>query len=163
MYENLCSNCDQTLTTQWVNCDISRAFGRACHIGLLLKPESLGVRGKLLEWLKCYLSDRVQTVVIKGETSAEKTVPSCVPQGSVLGPLLFVIFINDIVYNIEAVIKLFTGDTSLSLGLTNPNIRAEIHNPDIDTIYEWAKLVVVRPIHNYVLWVSMSVICVFSE
>ena len=107
-----------------------------CHRGLLLKMESVGVRGKLLKWFKSYQLDRVQTVVITGETSAEKTVPSGVPQGSVLGPLLFAIFINDIVYNIEAVIKLFAGDTSLSLGLTNPNIRAEIHNPDIDTIYE---------------------------
>ena len=85
---------------------------------------------------KSYLSDRVQTVVINGEQSAEKTVPSGVSQGSVVGPLLFLIFFNDIVYKMESVIKLFADDTSMSLGLTNPNIRAEIFMSDLDKINE---------------------------
>ena len=139
IYENLCSNFDQKITTQsGFFFNISRAFDRVWHRGFLLKLESVGVRGKLLKWFN--LSGRVQTLVIKGEKSAEKTVPSGVPQGAVLGPLSFLIFINDIVYKIESVIKLFADDTSMSLGLTNPNIRAEILMSDLDKINEWAKL-----------------------
>ena len=56
-----------------------------------------------------------------------------------LGPLLFLIYINDIVNNIESVIKLFADDTSLSLALNNPGSRAEIQNHDLEQINEWAK------------------------
>ena len=76
-----------------------------------------------MKWFHSYLTDRTQAVVIKGEKSVEKKFPSGVPQGSLLGPLLFLIFINDIVRSIESVIKLFTNDTSVSLGYSNPDIR----------------------------------------
>ena len=76
---------------------------------------------------------------MKGEKSDFKNVSPGVPQGSVLGPLLFLIYINDIVNNIESVIKLFADDTSLSLALNNPDSRAEILNHDLEQINEWAK------------------------
>ena len=76
-----------------------------------------------MKWFHNYLTDRTQAVVIKGEKSVEKKIPSSVPQGSVLGPPLFLIFINDTVRSIESVIKLFTNDTSVSLGYSNPDIR----------------------------------------
>ena len=109
------------------------------HIGLTLKPEPIGIRGKLLKWFHSYLTDRTQAAVIKGEKSIEKN-PSGVPQGSVLGPLLFLIFINDIVQNIGFVIKLFSDDTSMSLGLANPESRTETLTNDLAKIGEWAKL-----------------------
>ena len=79
-----------------------------------------------MSWFQNYLTDRTQAVVIKEEKSSEKRIPAGVPQGSVLGPLLFLIFINDIGYSIESIIKLFADDISMSLGLTNPDTRAEI-------------------------------------
>ena len=77
----------------------------------------------------------MQATVIKGEKSDFKSVSS----GSVLGPLLFLIYINDIVNNIESVIKLFADDTSLSLALNNTDSSAEILNHDLEQINEWAK------------------------
>ena len=82
----------------------------------------------------------MQATVIKGEKSDFKSVSAGVSQGSVLGPLLFLIYINDIVNIIESVIKLFADDTSLSLALNNLDSRAEILNHDLERkkINEWA-------------------------
>ena len=64
---------------------------------------------------------------------------SGVPQGSVLGPLLFLIYINDIVNDIQSVIEPFADDTSMSLALKTPNVTADIMNSDLQNINHWAK------------------------
>ena len=81
----------------------------------------------------------MQATVIEGDKSDFKSVSAGVPQGSVLGPFLFLIYVNDIVNNIESVINFFADDTSLSLTLNNPDSRAEILNHDLETINDWAK------------------------
>ena len=91
-----------------------------------VKSQALGVRGKLLNWFQNYLTDRRQAVVITGQKSAGKRIPAGVPQGSVLGPLLSLMFINVIGHSIESIIKLIADDTRMSLGLTNPDTRAEM-------------------------------------
>ena len=84
-----------------------------------------------MNWFQNYLTDRTQAVVLKGEKSSEKRIPAGAPHGSVLGPLLFLIFINDIGHSIESIIKLFADDTNMSLGITNPDTRAEILTCDL--------------------------------
>ena len=74
----------------------------------------------------------MQATIIKGEKSEFKSELAGVLQGSVLGPLLFLIYVNDIVNNTELVTKLFADDTSLSLALNNPDWRAEILNLDLE-------------------------------
>ena len=69
--------------------DISKAFDKVWHKGLLRRLESLGVRDPLLKWIKSYLSKRKQRVIIDGQSSDWMQIEAGVPQGSVLGPLLF--------------------------------------------------------------------------
>ncbi len=93
-------------------CDISKAFDRVWHKGLLFKLQSSGISGHLLNWFSSYLTRRKQRVVLPGVYSSWTTIKAGVPQGSILGPLLFLVYINDIVHNIGANIRLFADDTT---------------------------------------------------
>ena len=73
----------------------------------------MGICGDLLQWIKSYLSERKQKVIINGKESVVIEINAGVPQGSILGPLFFLIFINDIVTDIGCTIKLFADDTSV--------------------------------------------------
>lgn len=139
IYENMCLNYDLNITTHQIYFDISKAFDRVWHRGLIHKLEAIGIRGNLLKWFENYLNERKQIVVIKNEKSYSKTIQAGVPQGSVLGPLLFLIYINDIVKNIDSVIKLFADDTSMSYGSANNVVRAQVINQDLQKIEQWSK------------------------
>ena len=108
--------------------------------GLLAKLEAVGIRGQLLQWFRDYLTNRTETVIIKGEKACLKRVMSGVPQGSVLGPLLFPTNINGIVNDIQSVIKLFEDDASMSLALNNPITRADILNSDLQNLITGPKI-----------------------
>lgn len=138
IYNDICLAYDKGITTQSIFFDISKAFDRVWHKGLLKKLEAVGIRGNLHKWFTNYLENRKQAVVIKGSISNYNTITAGVPQGSVLGPLLFLIYINDIVASIESSIKLFADDTSMSLALRDPNVCADILNSDLRKISAWA-------------------------
>ena len=98
-----------------------------------------GIHGKLLSWFSNYLSIRYQRVVLPGGVSSLCHVQAGVPQGSILGPLLFLIYINDIVDDIQANINLFADGTSLSMTVGDPTDVGSILQSDIDKITDWAQ------------------------
>ena len=93
--------------------DISKTFGKVWHEGLPYKLESIGISGNLLNLFRSFLNDRYQRVVINGQHSDWAPILAGVPQGSILGPLLFLIYINDLPDNLNSLVKLFAHDTSL--------------------------------------------------
>ena len=112
IHKNLDAN--PSIDTIGVFFDMSKAFDKVWHDGLIVKLQSYGVQSNFLDLLKNYLSNRKQRVVINGITSSWKHVRSGVPQGSVLGPLLFLIFINDLPDNLVYNPKLFADNVSLN-------------------------------------------------
>ena len=87
-----------------VFCDISKAFDKVRHKGLLFKLRQNGIKGTLLLWISNYLTSRKQRVQINSATSSLLSVNAGVPQGSVLGPLLFLIYVNDIAENLFSLV-----------------------------------------------------------
>ena len=118
--------------------DLSKAFDKVWHKGLLFKLECVGMGGSLLSWFESYLTDRSQRVVINGQSSEFLPVETGVPQGSTLGPLLFLIYMNDIVDNISCDINLFADDTSLLEVMSDPVRNTENLNRDLQTLSAWA-------------------------
>ena len=118
--------------------DISKAFDKVWHEGLLYKLESLGISGNLLKLFHSFLNDRHQRVVLNDQNSDWAPILAGVPQGSILGPLLFLVYINDLSDNLESLAKLFADDTSLFSTVHDPNHSAKIINGDLNKISEWA-------------------------
>ena len=139
LYNFIAKAFDEGKEVKAVFCDISKAFDRVWHKGLLYKLRLTGIDGSLLKWFDSYLGNRTQFTVINGYKSDIKPVLAGVPQGSVLGPLLFLVFINDIVNDIDCNIKLFADDTSLYVIIENPLLDCNSLNRDLETISTWAK------------------------
>ena len=138
IYHSFCSALDEGKEVRAVFCDISKAFDRVWHKGLLFKLRQSGIAGSLLSWLTDYLFDRNQCVVLSGVHSDTVTISAGVPQGSILGPLLFLVYINDIVCDIKSHIRLFADDTALYIIVDEPISAAYQLNDDIATIHSWA-------------------------
>ena len=126
-----------SLETRGIFLDISKAFDRVWHEGLLFKLKSYGINGPPLTLIKSFLSNRFQRVVLNGQTSNWKEVLAGVPQGSVLGPLFFLIFINDIPEGIKSNIKIFADDTSIFSVLKDNDRDTAILSEDLNLISNW--------------------------
>ena len=119
--------------------DISKAFDRVWHDGLLFKLEKNGVSGNLFQLIKSFLSGRFQRVLLNGQTSDWETIQAGVPQGSILGPLFFLIYINDLTDNLNSNVKLFADDTSLLSEICDSLETANVLKNDLRKIREWTK------------------------
>ena len=127
-----------SLEVRAVFLDISKAFDKVWHEGLLFKLRRNGVSGKLLKFFESYLQNRKQRVVLNGFYSDFSTIESGVPQGSVLGPLLFLVYINDLEKNVISNVKFFADDTMLYSVVHDPKKSASDLNHDLEIINRWA-------------------------
>ena len=118
-------------------CDLSKAFDVINHDILIKKLEYYGFRGVILGWLKNYLSDRFQYVEIENEKSTQCPISCGVPQGSILGPLLYLIYVNDIDKSTMGNILSFADDTSLFISDTDPSNLFRTSNIEIQNLYSW--------------------------
>ena len=116
--------------------DFSKAFDKVDHHKLCLKLDHYGIRGKTLNWIKHYLNNRTQTVVVNGEFSDKAPVLSGVPQGTVLGPLLFLVYINDLPLVVNSRIRLFADDALIYRKVENVNDVRQLQH-DIDNLVNW--------------------------
>ena len=119
--------------------DISAAFDAVWHNALIEKLRSVNVKGKSLNLLQSYLSERTAKTVVDGQESTELPVEAGVPQGSRLGPLLFILYINDIISDLESEPMIFADDTTLIQSGPSVEYTASILNRDLAKITTWAK------------------------
>lgn len=124
--------------TRAVFLDLSKAFDRVWHEGLIYKLKCNRISDDILALIYNFLSNRKQRVVLNGKTSEWKDVLAGVPQGSVLCPLFFLIYINDLCDNLNSDVRLFADDTSLFLVVENEITGADELNGDLEKVRLWA-------------------------
>ena len=106
------SNTDRGNNTDIAYLDFTKAFDKVPHPRLLVKLKALGVNDQVSSWIEAWLRDRRQRVVVSGETSVWSAVSSGVPRGSILGPLLCIVYINDLYEKIKSTVLKFADDTN---------------------------------------------------
>ena len=125
---------DEGLEVRGVFLDISKAFDKVWHEGLLLKLNQNGISGNLLNLLRNFLSCRKQRVVLNGQHSSWDKITAGVPQGSILGSLLFLIYINNLSNYISSNCKLFADYKSLFPAVNNIHTSATYLSQDLNAI-----------------------------
>ena len=118
--------------------DLQKAFDKVPHQRLLTKLKAYGVSGKVWEWVADFLSGRSQRVCVEGECSDSAPVNSGVPQGSVLGPTLFIYFINDMPDIVNCMVKIFADDTKAYAAVDSPDQTNKLQK-SIDSLVSWTK------------------------
>ena len=123
--------------THIIYLDFSKAFDSVPHKRLIMKMRQYGIQSDILQWCKSFLTNRQQKVVVNGQHSQWASVMSGVPQGSVLGPLMFVIFINDLPDVVESCVKLFADDVKLFRRTRTTEDKDKLQT-DLDNLEDWA-------------------------
>ena len=118
-------DCNPPLDVRSVYLDISKAFDRVWHDGLIYKLKRCGVSGNLLALINNFLKDRKQRTVLNGQSSSWGDISAGVPQGSILGPLFFLVYINDLTEDLRCNVKLFADDTTLFMVVQNFNFSCQ--------------------------------------
>ncbi len=117
--------------------DFAKAFDKVAHQRLIKKLEGYGINKATTRWIQNFLSERKQKVVVNGEESSWADVISGVPQGSVLGPMLFVCYINDLPDVIHTMVRMFADDTKIFTDVSDTDNQEELQK-DIERLDEWA-------------------------
>lgn len=129
-------NLDQGEQTDIILLDFSKAFDKVPHKRLLQKMDHYGIRGETLKWIQDFLSKRTQSVLLEGHKSGPLDVISGVPQGTVIGPLLFLAYINDLPQSTSSEARLFADDCLVYRKIKNVK-DAETLQDDLNKLQEW--------------------------
>ena len=132
------SSFDEGLEVRRAFLDISKAFDKVWHDGIIFKLTQNDISGNLLNLLRDFLNERKQRVILNEQFSTVKNVSAGVPLGSILGPLLFLIYINDLTEGISFNAKIFADDVSLFSVTHDIQTSANNHNTDLERISNWA-------------------------
>ena len=138
LVEDLARSMTSGKQTDLILLDFSKAFDKVNHLKLLYKLQLHGVQGKTLGWIGSFLMGRSPTVVLNGNSSDELQVLSGVPQGSVLGPILFLLYINDLPDSLQSQVRLFADDTAVYLTDKGQDDNQKLQN-DLDILQEWER------------------------
>ena len=134
--EEIGDGLDSGMPSDIIVMDFAKAFDRVNHSLLTQKLKHYGIKGKTNAWIKDFLKDRLQAVVVEGVTSGDMSVRSGVPQGSVLGPSLFLIYINDLPSRVSSVSRLFADDTLLHNKIKENTDRLKLQE-DLANLESW--------------------------
>ena len=138
-YDEILAELTQKKNVDVAYLDFTKAFDKVNYGGLLNKLYKVGIRGKILNWIESFIKERTFTVVVNGVHSFPCLVISRVPQGSVLGPLLFLVLLCDIDENTPASsVKSFADDTRVMKSISSP-ADIQVFQTDLTKIYEWAE------------------------
>jgi exonuclease III len=129
---------DNSIPVDAIYLDFAKAFDTVPHERLLHKLENYGVSGRIKDWIKDFLFKRQQRVKVGGSMSEWAEVVSGVPQGSVLGPVLFAVFINDLPDVVESFCSMYADDTKIYRQVDSPE-ESSILQKDLDSLVEWAE------------------------
>ena len=136
LIEDLASAMDSRDQIDLIILDFCKAFDKVPHQRLLLKLNQFGIKGNILRWIESFLTSRTQQVVLEGATFNQVHVTSGVPHGTVLGPLPFLIYINDIEVNIDSQLRLFVDDCLLYRVIKSARDCVNLQN-DISQLCDW--------------------------
>ena len=118
--------------------DYQKAFDSVPHRRLIMKTEAHGIGGPVLRWINDFLSNRKQSVVVGNAQSSEAPVTSGIPQGSVLGPVLFILYINDLPQIVDSEVRLFADDTKIFTRSDRPG-AVDVLQSDLQKLETWSK------------------------
>ena len=118
--QDLAAALEENVQMDAILLDFSRAFDKVSNQRLTIKLDHYGIRGNLLQWMKSFLANRTQQELVEGHTPSPAPVTSGVPQGTVLGPLMFLIYINDLPLKVSSTACLFANDSLLYQRIKSP-------------------------------------------
>lgn len=135
---DMMSNWDRKSQLDVTVLDFSKAFDTVPHKRLLSKASHYGINGCIHRWLQSFLSGRLQSVVVEGVRSAEVPVESGVPQGTVLGPMLFLLYVNDLPSNVTSTVRLFADDCLMYRTIHTIEDQTALQK-DLDSLVQWCE------------------------
>ena len=118
--------------------DFAKAFDKVSHWRVTVKLKNYGITDSTNKWIEDFLNQRTQWVVCNGRFSDWASVKSGVPQGSVIGPIFFLIYINNLPEEVKSTVRLFADDTIMYMTMTSTNDAASLQK-DLDNLASWEK------------------------